>query len=289
MVLAILMCRLWVFLSTEQTNFSYVISLNTSSTNRQFNRNYNLHSVSCQSAPTLQDVSVGEEDGYVMAGYGHHKGECRLLLRPTLLIYLIIRPSRWLKACGVATWPPTSLSDESFVLSYQTRNVWREFQEKKKILFVCQQQPFAFWSLRHFDSQREADAICETQVSAAPLPSHVQTGRPVMYSFKRQVLSTNSWFVSNNIIMSDLYLEALGFRGRNCTLNLCHRSVRLIRQGITKRSNSSPVFLLHWWSVPLLGLFVDSSRKLMQGCSSDFRNTKYTYNIHFFLPSWNWS
>lgn len=41
-----------------------------------------------------EDVSVGENDGYVIAGYDHHKGECRLLLLPTFLIHLIIWPSR---------------------------------------------------------------------------------------------------------------------------------------------------------------------------------------------------
>lgn len=78
---------------------------------------------------------MGEEDGYVTAGYGHHKGECRLLLLPTLLIYLIIRPSRWLKACCVATWhavAPTLLSDESFVLYYQTVNFWGNSNKKTK-------------------------------------------------------------------------------------------------------------------------------------------------------------
>lgn len=83
----------------------------------------------CQSFFPLETegVSVGENDAHVTAGYGHHKGERRLLLLPTFLIHLIIWPSWWLKACCTATWhnvTPTPLSDESFVHRYQSSDLW---------------------------------------------------------------------------------------------------------------------------------------------------------------------
>ena len=107
-----------------------------------------------------QDVSVGEEDGYVTAGYGPRKGERRLLPLPTLLIHLITRPSGWLKAGCMATWhavTPTPLSDEGFVLCYRTVNFWgnsekpRRKKKKKKQSSTSfesdrLQQRLAFWS-----------------------------------------------------------------------------------------------------------------------------------------------
>ena len=133
-----------------------------------------------------QDVSVGEEDGYVTAGYGPRKGERRLLPLPTLLIHLITRPSGWLKAGCMATWhavTPTPLSDEGFVLCYRTVNFWgnsekpRRKKKKKKTvvnLIWVRSPTTAFGILKpdlgRFEGRDEADAICETQ-ALSPLCS----------------------------------------------------------------------------------------------------------------------
>lgn len=126
--------------------------------------------------------SVGEKDGYVTAGYGHHEGERRLLLLPTLLIHLIIRPSRWLKACCMATWhavTPTLLSDESFVFYYQTVNLWGIKKYFKSTFFPVRLPITANSRARH---RHENDAICETQAFAALLPSHVRSRRLIKFT-----------------------------------------------------------------------------------------------------------
>lgn len=104
-----------------------------------------------------QDVSVGEEDSYVTAGYDPHKGERRLLPLPTLLIHLIIRPSGWLKAGCMATWhavTPTLLSDERLCPLLSNCKLLREFQkngeEKKSQPHLSQ---IAYNSDWHFEAR----------------------------------------------------------------------------------------------------------------------------------------
>lgn len=104
-----------------------------------------------------QDVSVGEEDSYVTAGYDPHKGERRLLSLPTLLIHLIIRPSGWLKAGCMATWhavTPTLLSDERLCPLLSNCKLLREFQkngeEKKSQPHLSQ---IAYNSDWHFEAR----------------------------------------------------------------------------------------------------------------------------------------
>lgn len=181
-----------------------------------------------------QDVSVGEEDGYVTAGYGPRKGERRLLPLPTLLIHLITRPSGWLKAGCMATWhavTPTPLSDEGFVLCYRTVNFWGNSEKprrkkKKKNSRQPHLSQIAYNSVWHFEARprplwRPRWGWCNLwNSSALPalLPSHVQSRHLVTFTlircFKEWGLHRQRGLVcfQKNNTMADLSLQAQGFR-----------------------------------------------------------------------------
>lgn len=84
--------------------------------------------------------------------------------------------------------------------------------------------------------RRETDAICETQVFAALLPSHVHSTWLITTHLYRMIenagSTANSWF----------------------TLTLSHWSIGLIRQRIVRRSNlwMAFSFLHHWRSGGIL-------------------------------------
>lgn len=198
---------------------------------------------------------MGEEDGYVTAGYGHHKGECRLLLLPTHLIYLIIWPSRWLKACCVATWhavAPTLLSDESFVLYYQTVNFWgnsNQKQDKTRVNLISVRSPTTAISiLKSSTLWRPTWGWCNLWNTSVRCSAPFTRTNKMPYYIQLNFSPRTAGLFLKNIIMADLYLKAQGFRKGNCTLNLSHWSITLTRHRITGRSNISLSCLCHWRS-----------------------------------------
>lgn len=162
---------------------------------------------------------------------------------PRFSIHLIIRPSLWLKACCVASWhlvTPTLLSDESFVLRYQT--VPREFGKNKKSAWFqsdCYNNIYRSEAKpQQSEGRLETDAICETLFDTL-LPAHVEQGPYYIALIKiwKEGSIMDGWVLKISLCLSYLLrCKVLKHQEASHISKISHWSIRLIRHVIKKSS-----------------------------------------------------